>query len=101
MRDYSSGIRVDGNEGEYQAWLREHSDGFVVSLRSHRGQFSLHHPSCTTLSYDLEAKRQTERSGKLCFDNRGELEGWVTAQPNLQLSDLNRCSRCHRGPASN
>ncbi len=96
MRDFSDGVRLNENGEEYQSALQEYSDGLVVSLnRSRQGKMTLHRTTCTTLSYDLQAKgSQSDRSGKVLFRDRNELNDWVGKQANLEIGDLNHCSRC-------
>lgn len=96
MRDFSDGVRLKENEDEYQSALQEYSDGLVVSLnRNHQGKMTLHRATCNTLSYDLEAKgNHSARTGKLLFRDRNELSDWVEKQANLEIGDLNHCSRC-------
>jgi hypothetical protein len=95
MRDFSDGIRQGENEDDYQAALQESPDSLVISLsRSRKGQFTLHSTKCGTLSYDLSAKGQSTRSGKIIFRDENELNEWRATRPNLQFADLNRCSRC-------
>ncbi len=99
MRDFSNGVELGVNEDEYQAALREYRDGLVVGLnRSCEGQFTLHKATCGTLSYDLAVKdsptAQTHRSGKVLFRDHAELDAWLAGKPDLELGDLNQCSRC-------
>ena len=92
MRDFSEGVRSNDNEDEYQAALREYSDGLVLSLnRSRHGEFTLHKATCKTVAFQ---EGETNRSGKILFHNYVELNDWVSQQPNLETVDLNRCSRC-------
>ena len=99
MRDFSGGVQLGVNEDDYQTALQEYSDGLVVSLnRSRSGQFTLHKAICGTLSYDLAAKdsptEQTHRFGKVLFRDHAELEAWLATLLDLELGDLNHCSKC-------
>jgi len=96
MEDFQTGVRLDGNEDEYQAALREYRNGLVISLgRNRRGQYSLHRANCQTLSYPLEPQRQSRRSGKLLFRDRRELDRFHAN--NRWLGKLNEgCRECPR-----
>ena len=97
MEDFSAGIHLGENEDEYQAALRQHSEGLVLALtRSRRGRFTLHRATCDTISYDLSTSKQGQRHrrGKLIFRDHTELHEWLGSRTDLALSDLNHCSRC-------
>lgn len=68
VRDYSSGLLVDTPmHYEYLRWLGANPSGVVLSLnRDRNGKYTVHRADCPTLSYDLVAKGQRHRTGKMC-----------------------------------
>ena len=77
------------NEDDYQAALQEYPDGLVISLnRNKDGEYSLHIATCGTLSFDLAAKNQDSRAGKLIFRDQTELRSEEHTSELQSRSDL-------------
>jgi hypothetical protein len=95
MRDFTSGIRLNENEDEYQSALRAYGDGLVLSLNPNRdGLFTVHRAGCLTVSYDLKRAGHSRRSGKVLFRDRAELHAWKRSNPSV--GKLNQ--GCHECP---
>ncbi len=87
MRDFRNGVKLGVNEDDYQAALQEYPDGLVISLnRNQDGEYSLHIATCGTLSFDLAAKNQDSRAGKLFF--RDQLNSTLGLRP-ITMSNAN------------
>jgi hypothetical protein len=96
MLEFRQRISTGVDEERYQEWLQHHPSGLVLSLnRSREGEFTLHRATCQTISFDRALKRDnsTGRTGKICFDNWSEFDGWVRSEWD-QSYVPNYCSRC-------
>jgi len=97
--DFKNGVRLDGNEDAYQAALRDHQDGLVISLlKQAEAKFTLHTADCKAICFDLKENRCKRRSGKLLFRNREELFELAAAH-GVNVSDLNDCKQCIKSGA--
>lgn len=98
MRAFAQGVRLNENEAEYQAALREYHHGLILNLSPDRnGRFTLHRAVCPTLSYDLALKGQSFRPPKLLLYGPAELASVAPAR-GIALEQLNYCSRCKPAP---
>ncbi len=101
MLEFTHGIRSDEDEAEYQTWLRNHPHGIVVNLKAgYQNQLTKHRPHCPTISRDLASIGREEREGKLCFENRNEVERYAEEHTEFPAANLNPCGRCWNKPLS-
>ncbi|MHA0285634.1 SIMPL domain-containing protein [Mycobacterium sp. C3-094] len=89
----SAVVEFRDDDTGYRAWLRAHSEGFVVNiLRSyHAGDARVHHSSCWTINGEEAASKLTNRYVKMCAEAIEELDRWAAAQVG---TTIRRCGTC-------
>jgi hypothetical protein len=90
----------DGNDAQYQIWLREHHDGFVLNqLRGKSDSYLvLHRASCPTIRIYNNMARPggfTERKYiKVCATNIEPLKVYARTIGSSDGTFSGKCSRC-------
>lgn len=85
-------VSASGQDGEYEAWVRRHSSGYVMRQADRAADgFVLHHAECGHL--DLDGKDFTLRTAnpRHCCTSSRVLEHWSVTQTG---SPPRRCGSC-------
>jgi hypothetical protein len=96
----SSAIEFSKSDNEYQDWLENHPEGFVLNM--HRRKLAtymrLHRATCPYISnYTQMAKKGgfTEREYiKVCADDVSALRAWVKSNGRPDGSFSGECGSC-------
>lgn len=94
MLEFPKSVQPGDDETSYRRWLSDHPNGFVVGENiNRRGKRSWHSASCDKVTFHV-GERLRQRSGRVCLDDRTELNEWCAQRNNLALADLNECPYC-------
>jgi len=93
-------VEFSENEKEFQAWLAQNPDGFVINTRRNRppSYMVLHRATCSKIwEYNRMARPGgfTERNHiKICSSTKRNLSDWVKLNGRSDGSFSKRCSFC-------